>query len=188
MGADSLYNRRKFAKVKCVINELDYLINQSKKERNEGMDEFMDRAVKLAVENVRDGGTPFGAVLVKNGEIISEGVNELHHIYDSSGHAELLAIRKAQADLKTIDLSDYTMYASGEPCPMCLSVMYLSGIKQGYYCESVEAAAEIGLGASKVIYEDFKKNKAERKLSMKQMPLEQGQENPMEIWAEKNTK
>lgn len=124
------------------------------------MDKFMDRAVKLAVENVRDGGTPFGAVLVKNGEIISEGVNELHHIYDSSGHAEMLAIRKAQEELKTLDLSDYTMYASGEPCPMCLSVMYLSGIKQGYYCESVEAAAEIGLGASKVIYEDFKKKQS----------------------------
>ena len=100
------------------------------KERDDVMDKFMERAVKLATENVRDGGTPFGAVLVKDGKIISEGVNELHHTYDSSGHAEMLAIRKAQAELKTLDLSDYTMYASGEPCPMCLSVMYLSGIKK----------------------------------------------------------
>ncbi|WP_035051751.1 nucleoside deaminase [Carnobacterium pleistocenium] len=151
------------------------------------MDQFMQRAVKLAIENVRDGGTPFGAVLVKNKEIISEGVNELHHIFDSSGHAEMLAIRKAQAKLKTLDLSDYTMYASGEPCPMCLSVMYLSGIKQGYYCESVDVAAEIGLGDSKVIYEDLKKDKAARKLYLKQMPLEQGQESPMEIWTEKKS-
>ena len=150
------------------------------------MDEFMKRAVELSAENVRDGGTPFGAVLVKNGEIISEGVNELHHTYDSSGHAEMLAIRKAQTELKTLDLSDYTMYASGEPCPMCLSVMYLSGIKQGYYCASIEEAAEIGMGVSKEIYEDLKKDKAERNLLMKKMPLEKDQEDPMKMWVEKN--
>jgi guanine deaminase len=150
------------------------------------MDKFMDRAVELAAENVRHGGTPFGAVLVKDGEIISEGVNELHHTYDTSGHAEMLAIRKAQAELKTLDLSDYTMYASGEPCPMCLSVMYLSGIKQGYYCASIEEAAEIGMGVSKEIYEDLKKDKSERKLSMKKIPLEEGQEDPMKMWLEEN--
>lgn len=156
------------------------------KERDDVMDKFMERAVKLAAENVRDGGTPFGAVLVKDGEIISEGVNELHHTYDSSGHAEMLAIRKAQTELKTLDLSDYTMYASGEPCPMCLSVMYFSGIKKGYYCASIEEPAEIGMGISKVIYEDLKKDRLQRKLSMKQMPLEEGKENPMNLWVEKN--
>ena len=156
------------------------------KERDDVMDKFMERAVKLATENVRDGGTPFGAVLVKDGKIISEGVNELHHTYDSSGHAEMLAIRKAQAELKTLDLSDYTMYASGEPCPMCLSVMYLSGIKKGYYSASIEEAAEIGMGISKDIYEDLKKDRVNRKLSMKKMPIEEGKEDPMSLWAEKN--
>ncbi len=156
------------------------------KERDDVMDKFMERAVKLATENVRDGGTPFGAVLVKDGKIISEGVNELHHTYDSSGHAEMLAIRKAQAELKTLDLSDYTMYASGEPCPMCLSVMYLSGIKKGYYSASIEEAAEIGMGISKDIYEDLKKDRVSRKLSMKKMPIEEGKEDPMSLWAEKN--
>ena len=155
-------------------------------ERDDVMDKFMERAVKLATENVRDGGTPFGAVLVKDGKIISEGVNELHHTYDSSGHAEMLAIRKAQAELKTLDLSDYTMYASGEPCPMCLSVMYLSGIKKGYYSASIEEAAEIGMGISKDIYEDLKKDRVNRKLSMKKMPIEEGKEDPMSLWAEKN--
>ena len=156
------------------------------KERDDVMDKFMERAVKLATENVRDGGTPFGAVLVKDGKIISEGVNELHHTYDSSGHAEMLAIRKAQAELKTLDLSDYTMYASGEPCPMCLSVMYLSGIKKGYYSASIEEAAEIGMGISKDIYEDLKKDRVNRKLSMKKMPIEEGKEDPMSLWTEKN--
>lgn len=146
------------------------------------MDQFMKRAVQLAIDNVAEGGEPFGAVLVKDGKIITEGVNKLHEIYDISGHAELLALRKAQEKLKTHDLSGYTMYASGEPCPMCLSAMYMSGIREGYYCASIEDAAEFGLGGSVVIYNDLKKSREERQLQMEQMPLEAGQENPMALW------
>lgn len=150
------------------------------------MDKFMRRAVEIAVQNVREGGDPFGAVLVKDGEIISEGVNELHKTYDISGHAEMIAIRKAQAELQTHDLSGYIMYASGEPCPMCLTAMYMSGIKKGYYCASIEEAAEFGLGGSVKIYADLKKPREERKLLMKYMPLESGQENPMKLWQERS--
>lgn len=145
----------------------------------------MERAVELAVQNVREGGDPFGAVLVKDGEIISEGVNELHKTYDISGHAELLAIRRAQEKLKTHDLSGFVMYASGEPCPMCLTSMYMSGIEKGYYCSSIEEAAEFGLGGSVVIYEDLTKSREERQLQMKQMPLEEGQDHPMKLWKER---
>ncbi|MBA9028113.1 nucleoside deaminase [Peribacillus huizhouensis] len=150
------------------------------------MDKFMERAVELAVENVRCGGQPFGAVLVKNNNIVAEGVNELHKTYDISGHAELLAIRRAQEHVQTNDLSGYTMYASGEPCPMCLSAMYFVGIEKVYYCASVENAVEVGLGKSKAIYEDLQKTKAERTLSMIQMPLKEGQENPMKLWKEQS--
>lgn len=150
------------------------------------MDKCMRRAVEIAVQNVREGGDPFGAVLVKDGEIISEGVNELHKTYDISGHAEMIAIRKAQAELQTHDLSGYIMYASGEPCPMCLTAMYMSGIKKGYYCASIEEAAEFGLGGSVKIYADLKKPREERKLLMKYMPLESGQENPMKLWQERS--
>lgn len=149
------------------------------------MDQFMKRAVDLAVENVHNGGGPFGAVLVKDGEIVAEGVNELHEKYDISGHAELLAIRKAQEDLQTHDLSGYVMYASGEPCPMCLSAMYMSGIKKGYYCASIEDAAEVGIDGSVKLYADLKKSRAERSLKMKHMPLEDGQTDPMKLWQEK---
>lgn len=148
------------------------------------MDQFMKRAVELAIENVKEGGEPFGAVLVKDGEIISEAVNELHKNYDVSGHAELLAIRKAQQKLKTHDLSGYIMYASGEPCPMCLASMYMSGITEGYYCLSIEDAKEFGMGGSGVIYEDLKKPRQERRLRMEQMPLEEGQEHPLKLWME----
>lgn len=150
------------------------------------MDVFMERAIKLAIENVREGGQPFGAVLVKDRQIISEGVNELHKIQDVSGHAELLAIRRAQAQLKSDDLSDCTMYASGEPCAMCLTAMYFAGIQKVYYCASVEDAAEAGLERSKLIYEDLQKPKAKRSISMIQMPLEPGLENPMKRWREQS--
>jgi len=146
------------------------------------MDKFMKRAVKLAVENVRDGGQPFGAVLVKNDRIISEGVNELHKTFDISGHAELLAIRRAQEQWQTNNLSGCVVYASGEPCPMCLTAMYFAGIEKVYYCATIEDAAKAGLGKSKMIYEDLKKTKSERTLSMTRMPLEEGQENPLEFW------
>ncbi|GHH99854.1 nucleoside deaminase [Neobacillus kokaensis] len=149
------------------------------------MDKFMKRAVELAVENVREGGQPFGAVLVKEDAILSEGVNELHKAFDISGHAELLAIRRAQEQLQTNDLSGCVVYASGEPCAMCLTAMYFAGINKVYYCASVEDAAEAGLGKSKAIYEDLKKEKPERALPMVQMPLTEVQINPMKLWKEK---
>src|SRR5690625_2038224 len=97
----------------------------------------------------------------------------------------MIAIRKAQSALQTHDLSGYTMYASGEPCPMCLTMMYMSGIKEGYYCASIEETAEAGLGASKKIYADLKKDRAERQLKMEHMPLEAGMEDPMKLWSDK---
>lgn len=146
------------------------------------MDKFMKRAVELAAKNVKEGGQPFGAVLVKDDAIITEGVNELHKTFDISGHAELLAIRRAQEQLRTNDLSGFTMYASGEPCAMCLTAMYFSGIERVYYCASVEDASDAGLGKSKAIYEELKKEKSERILSITQIPMEEDQENPMELW------
>lgn len=150
------------------------------------MDSFMKRAVELAVENVRDGGQPFGAVLVKDDHIIAEGVNELHKNYDVSGHAEMLAIRRAQEERQTNDLSGCTMYASGEPCPMCLAAMYFAGVEHIFYCAKVEEAAEAGLVTSKIIYEDLKKPKEERTLSMTHMPLTADQANPMQLWKERS--
>lgn len=149
------------------------------------LDQFMRRAVELAAGNVREGGEPFGAVLVKDGKMIAEGVNELHKKYDISGHAELVAIRKAQNELQTHDLTGYTMYASGEPCPMCLASMYFSGMTDVYYCASVSDAAQAGLSKSKIIYEDLKKPNEKRTLVMKQMPLEESQENPMKMWKDR---
>lgn len=121
----------------------------------------MKQAVDLAIQNVNEGGQPFGAVLEKDGKVIGEGVNELHRVNDSSGHAELLAIRRAQEKLQTLDLSGATMYASGHPCPMCYAVMRLAGIDQVYYYNDLPELSSVGLDLGAKIYEEFKKEQSE---------------------------
>ncbi|MCR2821210.1 nucleoside deaminase [Lederbergia panacisoli] len=149
------------------------------------MDQFMKRAVELAVKNIKEGGQPFGAVLVKDDEVIAEGVNELHIKYDVSGHAELIAIRKAQEKLQTVDLNGCTMYASGEPCPMCMTAIYFSGIKKVYYCASIEDAKGAGLGASSFIYKDLSLPREQRSIDIVHMPLQSGIVDPLSKWANK---
>ncbi|HZH67806.1 MAG TPA: nucleoside deaminase [Chitinophagales bacterium] len=149
------------------------------------MDKFMKRAVQLALQNVNKGGQPFGAVLVHQDTIIAEGINEMHQKHDVSSHAELNAIRAAQAQLQTSDLSDFVMYASGYPCPMCLASMYFVGIKKIYYCASLEELKQIGLKLSAEIYKDLTKNSTERDIVMKQLPITGDTENPLKLWAKK---
>lgn len=152
------------------------------------MDQFMARALDLANEAVKEGGQPFGAVLVKDGKIVSEGVNELHIKYDISGHAELLAIRRAQEELQTLDLSGYTMYASGEPCPMCMTAIYFSGIEQVYFCESVEDAKEAGLDKSVYVYSQLALPREQRAIEIKHMSRENDVLSPLEQWQRKESR
>ncbi|GGK07816.1 tRNA-specific adenosine deaminase [Lentibacillus kapialis] len=149
------------------------------------MDQFMERAVELAVENVRNGGEPFGAVLVKNNKQVAEGVNELHKRFDITAHAEIQAMRRAQKMMHSHELKGYTMYASGEPCPMCLTAMYYAGLDTIYYCNASEDAVEAGLGKAKSIYAELQKPKSERHMEMVHMPLKDGQEDPMQLWQER---
>ncbi|MDZ5710800.1 nucleoside deaminase [Jeotgalibacillus haloalkalitolerans] len=148
------------------------------------MNAFMKRAIELAADNVREGGHPFGAVIMKDDEIVAEGVNELHLHFDVSGHAEMLAIRRLQEKIQSHDLSGYTMYASGEPCPMCYTTMAFAGMTDIYYCASVEEAAEAGLEKSADIYADLQKPREARSLQMKKVELEAGLENPMKLYKE----
>lgn len=146
------------------------------------MDHYMERAVELAAENVRNGGEPFGTVLVKNNKQVAEGVNELHKRFDITAHAEIQAMRKAQKMMHSHELNGYTMYASGEPCPMCLTAMYFAGIETIYYCASSEDAVDAGLGTAKTIYEELQKPKPQRTIEMIHMPLKEGQTDPMQLW------
>lgn len=142
---------------------------------------YLKRANDLAVANVEEGGQPFGAVLVKDGEVIGEGVNELHITHDVSGHAEMIAIRRAQQKLQTDCLRGARMYASGEPCPMCYAAMAFVGIDDVVYSASVEEAAGSGLTRSKEIYDDLKKPRTERKLIQSEQQ-KIAEISPLHVW------
>ncbi|MCA0971934.1 nucleoside deaminase [Halobacillus litoralis] len=143
------------------------------------MHDGLERALQLAVRNVKEGGHPFGAVLMKNGAVVAEGVNTLHKKSDVTGHAEIAVLRKLQEEWGTTDLSDCVMYASGEPCPMCMTAMYFSGIQTVYYAQSVEDAAEVGLGLSGDVYKELSKDKQDRKIEMIHQPVESQALNAM---------
>ncbi len=128
---------------------------------------FMRRAVALSIENVRNGGGPFGAVIVKDGEIIAEGVNRVTANNDPTAHAEVTAIRAACAKLKTFQLDGCVVYTSCEPCPMCLSAIYWAGISKIYYGNTKKDADDINFGDD-FIYEEIAKPYAARRIPMMQ--------------------
>ncbi|WP_108484158.1 nucleoside deaminase [Oceaniglobus ichthyenteri] len=109
---------------------------------------FMQEAVELARENVADGGQPFGAVLVKDGKVIARAVNRMEAENDPTAHAELMALREAGAALATTRLDGCTVYASGQPCPMCLAAMRIAGISEIVIGYSNENGAPYGLGSA----------------------------------------
>ncbi len=94
---------------------------------------FMQMAIDLSIENVANGGGPFGAVIVRNGEIVATGVNRVTDENDPTAHAEVKAIRSACASLGTFKLEGCTCYTSCEPCPMCLSALYWAGVERILY-------------------------------------------------------
>lgn len=122
---------------------------------------FMDLACKLAEENVNAGGGPFGAIIVRNGEIISTGVNTVTRDNDPTAHAEMNAIRSACQSLDRFKLGDCVIYSSCEPCPMCLSALYWAGVKRIYYGNTKEDADRINFSDS-FIYKEIDKKPAER--------------------------
>ncbi|AKB84832.1 nucleoside deaminase [Methanococcoides methylutens] len=120
-----------------------------------------ERFMEIAVEEARKGmrnneGGPFGAVIVKDGKIISRGHNKVLGTNDPSAHAEIVAIREASSILDTFDLSGCELYATTMPCPMCLSAICWARIGKVYYGTSTEDVASIGFDDGK-IYEILRK-------------------------------
>ena len=109
------------------------------------MNEFMDVAIDLSDDNFeKNYGGPFGACIVKDGEIIGKGINRVIKDNDPTAHAEIIAIRNACKKLGTHDLIGCEIYTSCYPCPMCLSAIIWSNIKKVYYANTKEDAADIG--------------------------------------------
>ena len=106
--------------------------------------EFMRRAISLAQTGIdKNAGGPFGAIVVKDGEIIGEGCNQVTSTNDPTAHAEIVAIRNACEKLGAFQLDDCVIYTSCEPCPMCLGAIYWARPKQIFFACTREDAAEI---------------------------------------------
>ena len=105
---------------------------------------FMREAIRLSIENVASGnGGPFGAVIVKDGEVIGRGVNEVTGVNDPTAHAEIVAIREACQNLNSFQLEGCEIYCSCEPCPMCLGAIYWARPAKIYYANTKKDAADI---------------------------------------------
>ena len=131
---------------------------------NSEHEKFMRIAIQLSEKNVTDGlGGPFGAVIVKGDKIIAESANTVNQTMDPTAHAEIAAIRLACKNLNTIELTGATIYTSCEPCPMCLSAIYWSGISAIYYGNTKKDAAAIDFD-DEFIYKEIEKPLANRML------------------------
>ncbi len=124
---------------------------------------FMKEAVQLASENISKGGGPFAAVIVKDEKIISRSGNSVTQTNDPTAHAEVNAIREACRVLNTFHLEGCSIYASCEPCPMCLSAIYWARIDRVFFAATHEDAADAGFDDS-LIYNEIPKPFAERKI------------------------
>ena len=130
--------------------------------------DFMNRAIELSINNIKNNGGPFGCVIVHNNKIIAEGVNRVTSNNDPTAHAEIVAIREACKKLDTFNLQGTQLYTSCEPCPMCLSAMYWAHIDKIFYGNSRNDAAKINFD-DKFIYDEFKVKMSHRKIPLVQL-------------------
>ena len=119
-------------------------------------EDFMKVAIEKAREGVKNGQTPFGACIVKEGEIISSACNSVWKFGDVTAHAEINAIRDACKKLNTIDLSECVIYSTCEPCPMCFSACYWARISKIVYGARIEDAKEFGFSEMLISNEKMK--------------------------------
>jgi len=132
---------------------------------------FMSRALELAANNVDQKGGPFGAVIVKNGEIIAEGVNQVPVLNDPTAHAEVQAIRMACKKLNTFNLKGCQLYTSCEPCPMCFSSIYWAHLDKVYYAANHLDAQKAGFDDA-FIYDEIKLDYNKRKIPFSEIQHE----------------
>jgi tRNA(Arg) A34 adenosine deaminase TadA len=145
---------------------------------------FMREAIRLSREKMRRNvGGPFGAIIVRRGRIVGRGWNRVTSANDPTAHAEIMAIREACRRLKTFRLDDCELYASCEPCPMCLAAGYWARLRRIYYANTRRGAAKIGFDDS-WLYREMARPVSRRKLPMKQLLHKEA----LEVFAEWKTK
>lgn len=125
---------------------------------------FMARAIELARNNVQSNtGGPFGCVVVRDGEIVGEGVNRVTGMNDPTAHAEIVAIREACAAINSFQLDGCEIYISCEPCPMCMGAIYWARPERVYYAATTSDAATIGFDDA-LIYDEQRLPGTERRI------------------------
>lgn len=129
---------------------------------------LMAHAIELSLQNVQNGGGPFAAIVVSNGQIIAEGMNRVTATNDPTAHAEVQAIRKACEKLASFELKDCDMFATCEPCPMCLGAIYWARLRRVFYGNVAADAAKIGFDDS-FIYAEIQRPQAQREIPMIQI-------------------
>jgi tRNA(Arg) A34 adenosine deaminase TadA len=145
-------------------------------------DRYLLAALRLAEDNARSGrGGPFGAVVVRAGEIIAEGVNLVTGSGDPTAHAEVVAIREACRRLRTFNLQGCEIYTSCEPCPMCLGAIYWARLDRLVFAATRQAAAAAGFDDA-VIYDELPLAPERRSLPTYHRPHPE-QERPFAAWA-----
>lgn len=149
-------------------------------------EELMRKAIELSIENVANGGGPFGAVIAKDGVIIATGANRVTPQCDPTAHAEISAIRMASARLRTFNLSGCEIYTSCEPCPMCLGAIYWARLDKVYYANTKTDAKDIGFDDS-FIYDEIELPADQRHLPSESLLREEALE-AFRQWTEKTDK
>jgi tRNA(Arg) A34 adenosine deaminase TadA len=126
--------------------------------------QFLEKAIELSRQGMRSGtGGPFGCVIVKDGKIIGEGCNQVASTNDPTAHAEVVAIRNACKTLSSFQLTDCDVYASCEPCPMCLGAIYWARPKRVIYANTKKDAAAINFD-DQFIYDEIEKADGEKSI------------------------
>lgn len=145
---------------------------------------YLVESIRLAMGNVKgrkQATWPFGAVLVKDGQVLARAVNQVDELCDPSAHAEMQAVRAAAKALGTTDLSGAVVYASGYPCTMCYTAMLFAGVKKVYYAYSNEDGEPYDLSAARG-YVEFAKPEDQRELTLISHHVRDEGEDLYEAW------
>lgn len=134
--------------------------------------EMMRRAIALALENIRSGGGPFAALVVKDGSLVAHGLNQVTAKNDPTAHAEIVAIRAACSALRSFQLDGCDLYTTCEPCPMCIGAIYWSRPARVFYAGTAADAASAGFDDA-FIYDELKLPYSERRIPMAKLLREE---------------
>jgi tRNA(Arg) A34 adenosine deaminase TadA len=142
-------------------------------------------AVALARDNAAAGGSPYGAVVVRDGTVLARSVNNVHRTNDPTEHAEMVALREVSRRLGSRDLAGCIVYASGQPCPMCHAAMRLSGLREGYFAYAAEEADTYGLETAG-LYAELCRPLAEQPMRLAQLrPADETP--PYAVWRDRRS-